>query len=100
MAQQHHLMVINSTMTSDQHSLDLLNPVIKDDSMAENNQINNQFLSQSPTEGNYTAPPSRPKQRHIYESPEAKARRLGRFQFDFFYHRLITNYFCDFSSKC
>lgn len=63
-------------MSSDQHNLDLLNPIIKEDSMTENNQ----FLSQSPTEedSSYTVPPSRPKQRHIYESPEAKARRLGR----------------------
>lgn len=62
-------------MSSDQHNLDLLNPIIKEDPMAENNQ----FLSQSPSEDNssYTAPPPRPKQRHIYESPEAKARRLG-----------------------
>lgn len=66
----------NWTMSSiDQHNLDLLNPIIKEDSMTENNQ----FLPQSPSEENstYTAPPSRPKQRHIYESPEAKARRLG-----------------------
>lgn len=64
-------------MSSDQHNLDLLNPTIKEDPMSENNQ----FLPQSPTDDNssYTAPPSRPKQRHIYESPEAKARRLGRF---------------------
>lgn len=62
-------------MSSEQHNLGLLNPIIKEDSMTENNQ----FLPQSPSEENstYTAPPSRPKQRHIYESPEAKARRLG-----------------------
>ncbi|XP_037027827.1 uncharacterized protein LOC119068359 [Bradysia coprophila] len=63
-------------MSSDQHNIDLLNPIIKEDSMSENNQ----FLAHSPSEENstYTAPPSRPKQRHIYESPEAKARRLAR----------------------
>ena len=68
-------------MTSDQHNLDLLNPIIKEDPMTEDNQ----FLSQSPSEdsSSYTAPPSRPKQRHIYESPEAKARRLGKLISDF-----------------
>ncbi len=67
-------------MSSDQHNLDLLNPIIKEDPMSENNQF---LSSQSVSEENssYTAPPSRPKQRHIYESPEAKARRLGNYNF-------------------